>query len=80
MAKVPQANADIGKVRNKSGNTHKEKERRDEMRKLYTAEELAKLLSVTKHTIYVWGLNGTIESLKIGSVVRYYHPGDKEKN
>lgn len=50
------------------------------MRKLYTAEELAKLLSVTKHTIYVWGLNGTIESLKIGSVVRYYHPGDKEKN
>lgn len=49
------------------------------VRKLYTAQQLAEILQVKPHTVYLWGNKGVIKSIKIGGQVRFYNPAeDKE--
>lgn len=46
----------------------------NEKEKLYTAKELARILQVSADTIWRWGRNGLIRSVRIGKVVRFYMP------
>lgn len=41
---------------------------------LYTAEELATLLKMSKDTIWRWGRQGKLPKLKIGRLVRFGLP------
>lgn len=42
--------------------------------KLYTAEELARLLQVHPITVYRWGEQGKLERVKVGRLVRFAEP------
>jgi len=42
------------------------------MRKLLTANELAKTINVTSQTIWKWGREGKLETLRVGRCVRFY--------
>lgn len=42
--------------------------------KLYTANEIAKILKVKPKTVYKWGTQGKLERIKVGSAVRYVMP------
>lgn len=48
--------------------------------KLYTAEELSKILKVHKETIYRLGRSGEIKRLKVGRAVRFVMPETKGVN
>ncbi len=42
--------------------------------KLYTANEMAKLLKVYPKTVYKWGASGKLQRVKIGKAVRFALP------
>jgi len=42
--------------------------------KLYTANEMAKLLKVYPKTVYKWGASGKLQRVKIGKSVRFALP------
>lgn len=44
------------------------------VRVLYKASELAKILNVNPQTIYKWSYKGLIKSVKIGSIRRFEMP------
>lgn len=46
-------------------------------RRLYTANELAKMLKVAPRTIYSWARRGEIECFRIGRQVRFYDPTEE---
>lgn len=46
--------------------------------KLYTANEIAKILKVKPKTVYKWGTQGKLERIKVGSAVRYVMPEREE--
>lgn len=48
--------------------------------KLYTANEMAKLLKVYPKTVYKWGANGKLERVKIGKAVRFALPDKENEN
>lgn len=39
--------------------------------RLYTAEEAALILQVTKKTVWKWGKEGKLKTVRIGRTVRY---------
>lgn len=46
--------------------------------KLYTAEEMAAILGVSKGTIWRYGRNGELPTLRVGRRVRFVLPKVKE--
>lgn len=50
------------------------------MNKLYTAKELADILSVNPQTIYRMANRGLIEDVKIGRLRRFYKPEPQRQN
>lgn len=44
------------------------------MKKLYTAKEMAKILSLAVPTIYQLGKRGELETVKVGKTVRFFLP------
>jgi excisionase family DNA binding protein len=42
--------------------------------KLYTAQEIARILRVHIKTVYKWGCEGKLERVKVGATVRYALP------
>lgn len=39
--------------------------------RLYTAEEAAEILRVKKKTVWIWGRQGKLETVRFGRTVRY---------
>lgn len=48
--------------------------------KLYTANEMAKLLKVYPKTVYKWGASGKLQRVKIGKAVRFALPETENEN
>lgn len=53
--------------------------KRSEM-KLYTAEQMANILQVSKQTIWKYGRTGELETLRVGTRVRFIMPKIGAKN
>ncbi|MBI3599354.1 MAG: helix-turn-helix domain-containing protein [Nitrospinae bacterium] len=39
--------------------------------RLMTVDEVAVMLNISEHTVYIWGLRGDIPVVKLGGAVRY---------
>ena len=50
-----------------------------EEKRLYTARELSRLLKVSQGTIWRWGREGELKTVKVGRLVRFEMPEVKEK-
>lgn len=48
--------------------------------KLYTAEEAAEILSLSKWTVWRYGREGKIKTVRFGRTVRYDLEGDRHEN
>ena len=46
--------------------------------RLYTAEEAAEILRVTKQTVWKYGREGKLKTVRFGRTVRYSLEGDKK--
>lgn len=50
-------------------------------KELYTARELSRLLKVSQGTIWRWGREGELKTVKVGRLVRFEMPEvEKEKD
>ena len=47
--------------------------------KLYTAKQMAEMLQVSKKTIWKWGRDGQLPTVRIGRQVRFIMPKGEEK-
>lgn len=53
--------------------------REQKMDKLYTARELSRLLKVSQGTIWRWGREGELKTVRVGRLVRFEMPEIKER-
>lgn len=47
--------------------------------KVYTAEEVSKILKISKESVWRFGRTGQLKTVRIGRCVRFYLPEGMEK-
>lgn len=50
-----------------------------QINKLYTAKEMALILDVTTDTVWRWGREGKLKTIKVGRTVRFKMPKEGQK-
>lgn len=50
------------------------------MNRLYTAGELSRILKVSKDTVWRWGRNGELKTVRAGRTVRFVLPSEERRS